>query len=318
MDIATMKRSMLAPAVMLFLACGAEDYDEQKSAEVAAQTAAPATPDRASLTQLADAFLAANRTSTAGTLLGEGAVVTENGQKTTLDKSLAAGARSYPYHAVFADPSRATVGIFAVADVGESPLIFSIRLKIANSKIAEAELVTARSGEASIAAPEKLKTPHPMYETTLEAGQRSTSDVLIAAANAYFDGIESSSAAKVPFADDCARLENGAETTGVAGGPSPLFALGCRDQLPYLEYIEHIRDRRFPIVDEARGLVWALAVFDIPGGTYHQVFPDGTATDRVVAPRSILISELFKVVSGRIQRIEVVMRNGPLGVASGW
>jgi hypothetical protein len=320
MNIATMKRSILAPAVMLLLACGAEDHEGhgEVGAQVAAQSDAPAALDRASLSKHAEAFLAALRTSTASTLLGEGAQATENGQKIALDKSLCAGARAYPYHVVFADPARATAGIFAVADVGESPLVLSARLKITGSKISEVEIITARPGEASVAAPERLTSVHPMYETTLEPSARSTSDELIAAANAYFDGIETSSAAKVPFADDCIRFENGAQTTGAVGGPSPVLALGCREQVPYLEYIEHIRDRRYPLVDEARGLVWGLAVFDIPGGTYRQVFPDGQVVERVMPPRSILISEMFKVVGGRIQRIEVVMRNAPLGVPSGW
>ena len=41
--------------------------------------------------------------------------------------------------------------------------------------------------------------------------------------------------------------------------------LDCRDSIAGLTYISHVRDRRYPIVDQARGLVFAIVQFDIPG-----------------------------------------------------
>ena len=71
------------------------------------------------------------------------------------------------------------------------------------------------------------------------------------------------------------------------------------------------------LVDEERGLVWALVVFDIPGGTYPAQV-DGKTQQVKREPRSILIAELFKLEAGQIQDIEVVMRNAPLGATAGW
>ncbi|HEX7960788.1 MAG TPA: hypothetical protein VF493_12775, partial [Terriglobales bacterium] len=74
---------------------------------------------------------------------------------------------------------------------------------------------------------------------------------------------------------------------------------GCKG-LSGFAYIEKVRDRRFPLIDEERGLVWALAVFDIPGGTYPTQV-DGKTQQVKREPRSILIGDLFKLDAGQIQ-----------------
>ncbi|WP_340643735.1 hypothetical protein [Phenylobacterium sp.] len=133
---------------------------------------------------------------------------------------------------------------------------------------------------------------------------------MIAAAEAYFDGIEAESGDKVPAAGGCNRYENGVQTTNRPGGPQA----GCKG-LGGFAYIEQVRDRRYVLADEDRGLVWGLAVFDIPGGTYPALVGTGTIQRE---PRSILIAELFKLDGGQIQDIEMVMRNVPLGASDGW
>ncbi len=113
----------------------------------------------------------------------------------------------------------------------------------------------------------------------------------------------------IPVTDDCTRYENGTQTVRVAdvshlkGASASVFPLGIREQIDtgYFRYIAAVRDRRIVAVDEARGLVLMIVVFDHPARKrtvemrgvgevelppYHQV------------PNSVLIAELFKVRSG--------------------
>ena len=60
-------------------------------------------------------------------------------------------------------------------------------------------------------------------------------------------------------------------------------------------------------MDETRGLVLGVAVFDMPG-------PLGGGR----AKTSLLLYELFKVESGRIRAIEALMGTVALGSMSGW
>ena len=76
-----------------------------------------------------------------------------------------------------------------------------------------------------------------------------------------------------------------------------------------LGYIKRVFNRRYPIVDEERGVVFSTIMFDIPA--------DATATPPREA-RMLLLSEVFRIVSGDIERIETVMHNLPYGSASGW
>src|SRR6185369_309094 len=97
----------------------------------------------------------------------------------------------------------------------------------------------------------------------------------------------------VPFADECQRIQNGNQTTNNArtsqlaqladgtegrgrgaapGNPPPgqldIGALSCIDQfkLGYFNFIRRVRDRRFAVVDQERGLVTVIAEMDEPAG----------------------------------------------------
>ena len=102
-----------------------------------------------------------------------------------------------------------------------------------------------------------------------------------------------------------------------------MFPLGVREQIDtgYFGYIAAVRDRRIVAVDETRGLVLMIVVFDHPARRrtvemrgvgevelppYHQV------------PNSVLIAELFKVRAGVIEHIEAVLEFAPYGMRTGW
>ena len=266
--------------------------------------------DRACMAATTEAVLAAFQAGEPGKVL-KGARITENGRDIRLPDSQLHAIRRISYSHLFMEPQAGAAGVHGAAEAAGGAEIFSLRLKLKGERVTEAETVVARRGEASVFAPQTM-VGKPAWDQVLPEQRRTPRAAMIAAANAYFDGIEAESGVDVPAAPTCNRYENGVQTTNRPGGPQD----GCRG-LANFGYIERIRDRRVALVDEARGLVWILAVFDIPGGLYPALV-EGKTQQVKRDPRSILIGELFRIEAGQIQDIEVVMRNVPLGAAPGW
>jgi hypothetical protein len=82
-------------------------------------------------------------------------------------------------------------------------------------------------------------------------------------------------------------------------------------------YITEVRDRRYPVIDEERGVIVGFGAFNIPGGDYKRIV-NGQETTRHYDPRSLFLFEAFKIVDGKIHQIEATMRNVPLGAPTGW
>ncbi|MBV9805107.1 MAG: hypothetical protein JO130_18040 [Solirubrobacterales bacterium] len=81
----------------------------------------------------------------------------------------------------------------------------------------------------------------------------------------------------------------------------------------HYRYIEAIRDRRFPIVDEERGLCHAIVVFDHPGDIDQ---PGGEVP--FGAPNSMIIFEAFKMTREGIGEVWAIGTTVPFGSRAGW
>jgi hypothetical protein len=71
----------------------------------------------------------------------------------------------------------------------------------------------------------------------------------------------------------------------------------------------NIWDRRYPVVDEERGVVLSIVRFGLKGGAKSQ--STATANDRLVA-------EFFAIKNGFIQEIQAVLSNLPDAKPTGW
>jgi len=137
--------------------------------------------------------------------------------------------------------------------------------------------------------------------------ERNTRAELVAVANAYFTAIETEGTpafVQAPFGTRVNRYENGLQTTNVTD--NPIFE---RHRMPPEEQLENafyagtnVRNRRFPIVDTERGVVFAIATFRRDG----------------IDSNTLLLSEAFKVTGGLIREIRAVMLNLPKDAATGW
>lgn len=246
-----------------------------------------------------------------GAALPRGVRMTENGAVVSPDRSWLRGASKVDIHGEYAAGGQAiVVGTAVGAD--QKPAVFGLRLKRDGAVVTEAELLLAHDGEASLfpaAIPLKRDA---RFDEIVPEGKRTSRETMIAAAEAYLDGIETDDGKAVPVTETCNRVENGVQTTRTAR----FVSSGC-NSLETFVYITEVRDRRYPVVDVERGVVVAVAAFNIPGGDYKRIV-NGQETVRHYEPRSLFLFEAFKVVDGKIEQIEATMRNTPLGAALGW
>jgi hypothetical protein len=223
-----------------------------------------------------------------------------------------------------------------------------IRLKVVDRKVAEIENFVVR--DAAVAKRvEDMGKPNDVFTAVIPAAQRASRGALIQTINAYFSGIEKNNGKGDYsfFASDCARVQNGTQTTqnadawkafappvSAAGGrgkgnPAPppvapepnIFGLGCKEQFKtgYYGFVTRVRDRRFVVVDRERGLVTAIAAMDMPAGKYQTVTVNGKQVQAGPdKPTTLALAETFKVEGGKIRRVEAVQINVPYGMVTGW
>jgi hypothetical protein len=172
----------------------------------------------------------------------------------------------------FLDPISQQAGYFGEMEEASGTAIVSLRLKIEKEKITEAEWVISRNVTDDFRQdPKNLELMMPP-DVPVSTQARTDRDLMIAAANSYFDGIETHDTS-VPMATvDCIRLENGMTTAGarvpVPGEPGKFTVpRGCTQQFERLVQAGTTA-RRYPVVDEEAGFVLGMTLFmRAPGST---------------------------------------------------
>jgi hypothetical protein len=216
-----------------------------------------------------------------------------------------------------------------VVGEGGRPAVVFLRLRVQDGLIDQIETIVRRA-QPRLYNPANMTAPRAIVFEELDPSERGSRDELIDAANRYFDGLVQVDGGLIPVTDECIRIENGTQTVrvgdvshlaGTAG--AIVFPMGVREQVDsrYFSYLDDVRDRRVAAVDETRGLVVLIVVFDhsarvrsvtvrgvgeVELPPYHQV------------PNSVLIGELFKVRNGAIEHIEAVLEFVPYGSKTGW
>jgi hypothetical protein len=228
----------------------------------------------------------------------------------------------------FAEPEAGEVGFIGTMKEWDNPVIFCLRLKVSAGKITQVEDFVVRDAGAGKSL--DAMTANPLFSQAVPAAQRATREDLVKTANMYFSGLENNDGKGVyPFADDCNRVENGAQTTNNAEiyktqSPStgyPIMSLGCEAQFKtgFFKIVTQIRERRWVIVDRQRGLAFAFAFFDHAGTVKTVTLTDGsTFPSNLRHPLTFEIGELFKIEKGKIRAIQAVLTQEPYGIASGW
>src|SRR5690606_12119408 len=115
------------------------------------------------------------------------------------------------YQQIIIDSNLDSAVFFGAFEEGDDPLLLAIRFAFDKGQISELEHLVSRPDERNrLIRRHTLSAPNPVYEQVLPPERRSTRDELIAAAHAYFNGIqESPKQHTVPMDPYCNRRENG-------------------------------------------------------------------------------------------------------------
>ncbi|MFX1277832.1 MAG: hypothetical protein ACFFA3_00340 [Promethearchaeota archaeon] len=241
---------------------------------------------------------------------------TENGDPLILGEGIWQTVRTIILRKSFVDASENQAGFWGVLEeIGGEKALFVLRLKIIDNRITEIETLLSRKGCHPLFSPDTARN-NPLWDILIPESDRLTRKELIRIADGYFEGIEKSDGSIVMLHPDCQRKENGIKTTN----NSNLLNFSTQAGLYRMDYIKKVRERRYPIVDIDRGIVWGIAVFDIPGTNIkNEQLPDGSVQQELrTKPRSLLLHEMFKIEDGLIRDINAFMTNAPLNATHGW
>ena len=202
----------------------------------------------------------------------------------------------------YLDPVSGQAGYFGTVEEGSKSAIVTVRVRVEDRKITEAEWYLARDGDPGLNGPatatqaagnffdpENLaKSPPP--DRVVPKAERATRASLIAITNSYFDGLTTHDGSVILAHPGCMRLENGntvAPRAASAKGP----ATDCTSNLTNFS-AQSVAARRYPIVDEEAQVVLGLGIFiRRPGNN---------------ARRNVL-SEWFAIDNNRIRTIHSSM-----------
>ncbi len=200
----------------------------------------------------------------------------------------------------YLDPESGQAGYFGTLEDEGGTAVVTVRLKIEDRKITEAEWFLARKGDPGIGTGAGAQAnaafhdsdyliAHPPVERVVPKGERLSRADMVAITNSYFDGLSAHDGTLIIAHPGCVRLENGVLTTQRAipsGGMSDCTSNGA------MANIFAVTARRYPIVDEEAGVVLSIGLFERKPG---------------VAMRRNLFSEWFVIDQGKIRAIYSAM-----------
>jgi hypothetical protein len=175
---------------------------------------------------------------------------------------------------------------YGTVDEGDSPAVVTVRVRVENQKLTEAEWMIARANDPGLNGPRRPGGPpanaynpdylaqNPPPERVVPANQRSDRDSLVRIVQSYFDAITSHDGSVALTHPGCGRVENGSptpagrflppanpnQTNAGRGTPPPGGGNDCVGGLQNFN-LSMVVARRMPLVDEEAQVVLGYAVF---------------------------------------------------------
>ena len=221
-----------------------------------------------------------------------------------------------------ADEVTGNVARFGTVEEHGVPAYYAMRLKVAGGRISEVETVVDRKTRWPSAFGDPAKLVHdPAFTEVLPPDERRERERLRDVANGYFSTVERNDGQVLTaFDPDCQRIENGISTTRGSFGAAAV-AQGCEAQfrLGLYRINKRVRERRYPLIDEKRGIVVATGFFDHDNTFDLYKTTDGKEHKTLLKwPNSLSLMEAFKIKDGRIYRVEAVFTYVPYFMHSPW
>ncbi len=196
----------------------------------------------------------------------------------------------------FLDPVSGQAGYYGIVKEGDEEAIVTVRLRVENRKLTEAEWYIARANDPGLNGPRRAGGPpansfnpdylvaNPPPERVVPRAQRLTRQELEGIVTSYFDAITSHDGSVALTHPGCGRVENGSPTPAGAflpplpraggAGPAPAAGRGAaagggaanpaaNDCVANLQNFsaQMVVARRIPLIDEEAQTVLALALF---------------------------------------------------------
>jgi hypothetical protein len=203
----------------------------------------------------------------------------------------------------YMDAVSGQAGYFGLIEEKEGLAIVTLRVRVVDRKVSEAEWIISRKGDPGVNGPGataqaagNLFDPenliaHPPPERVLPAAERLPREALMGIANTYFDGFSTPDSAVVAEIPGCARIENGITVTGRPVPDHPDAKSDCATNLTRFN-VQYVAARRFPVVDTEAGVVLGMGVFIRKPG---------------IAQRRNVLSEWFTIDHQLIRSIHAAM-----------
>jgi len=203
-------------------------------------------------------------------------------------------------------------GYYGLIEEGDSVALATVRVRIENRKVTEAEWYLARANDPGLSGarqpgrpPANLLNPeyliaNPPPDRVVPRAQRLSRDELVSVVNSYFDAITSHDGSVALTHPGCGRAENGSPApagrflppaNAAATATGPASTNDCVSGLANFN-LSMVVARRIPLVDQEAQVVLGMAVF---------IRRPGSPT-----PRNVF-SEWFNVDEGRIRTIYTAM-----------
>jgi hypothetical protein len=269
--------------------------------------------DRACLTGVVDTYFKALKAHDAKLLpQAAKARITENGSERKLADTLWSGAGDAVYRFDIVNTRRGDTGTEAVVrNADGSKTMLMVRLKVQGGAITEIETIKANKGEADrLWDPDRLTTVSPKLLLSIREAERDSYFDLIGATESYWRAFQTNGTPayhRARILPDTLRFENGVQTTGtVRDGKFNDTSRGF-DEGAFIG--RNLWDRRYPVVDEERGIVLSIVRFGLKAGAKSQSV--ATSNDR-------LVGEFFAVQKGYISEVHAVLFNLPDEKPTGW
>lgn len=220
----------------------------------------------------------------------------------------------------YLDPVTGQAGYYGLIEEGDSVSLVTVRLRVQNRKLTEAEWYLARPNDPGLSGARQPGRPpanllnaeyvtaNPPTDRVVPPAQRRSREELVAIVNSYFDAITSHDGSIALTHPGCSRAENGSPapagkflppaprpaTAAPAAGAAPPPGPSSNDCVGGLANfnLSMVVARRIPLIDEETQMVLGMAVF---------IRRPGSPT-----PRNVF-SEWFNVEDGRIKTIYTAM-----------
>lgn len=211
----------------------------------------------------------------------------------------------------FIDPVSGQAAYFGLVEESGEPAVVSVRVKVVNRQVTEAEWYIGREGMPGMQGPpgpdgagaapfdpENFVANPPPPERSVPRGQRLSRESLLAVTNTYFDAITAHDPAVMMIHASCRRIENGrlitgrplaeADDAGFEGKTNCSSGIRTTGRLN----IALVAARRYPVVDEEQQVVLGMGVF-------------------IRSPESpnrrLGLSEFFYIDDGRIAQVHAAL-----------